>query len=312
MSTDPAFDPLDPTHDSCATGRLLDDLALFGRGVPGDEPDSRPAAAPAELGAAVADIFDALIAPLSDTCLEPLTADLLWAAVNLFHRAAERVQRRLDDNEMAQQAEQRRQDGSEVASVALERLLAQGAVQLAQREGLEFLRDEAVHHFERHTGAPWLPRAGSRANRQTLTAAMIDSRDFLAAQRRAEAQTLIPPGPKIAITGGGDYLDHARVWYALDKALAKHPDMVLMHGGTPTGVERIAACWAQARSVTHIAFKPDWNRDRKAAPFRRNDALLAALPIGLLAFPGSGIHANLVDKARKLGIPVWRFEGGDA
>jgi hypothetical protein len=32
----------------------------------------------------------------------------------------------------------------------------------------------------------------------------------------------------------------------------------------------------------------------------------------LIAFPGSGISANLADKARKLGIPVWRFtaEGG--
>jgi hypothetical protein len=33
----------------------------------------------------------------------------------------------------------------------------------------------------------------------------------------------------------------------------------------------------------------------------------AALPIGVPEFPGSGISANLADKARKLGIPVWRF-----
>jgi len=25
-------------------------------------------------------------------------------------------------------------------------------------------------------------------------------------------------------------------------------------------------------------------------------------------FPGTGIQENLADKARKLGIPVWRFE----
>jgi hypothetical protein len=35
------------------------------------------------------------------------------------------------------------------------------------------------------------------------------------------------------------------------------------------------------------------------------------LPTGLVVFPGSGISENLADKARKLGIPVWRFgEGG--
>jgi hypothetical protein len=34
--------------------------------------------------------------------------------------------------------------------------------------------------------------------------------------------------------------------------------------------------------------------------------MLEALPAGLVAFPGSGISANLADKAKKLGIPVWR------
>ena len=35
--------------------------------------------------------------------------------------------------------------------------------------------------------------------------------------------------------------------------------------------------------------------------------MLDALPTGLIAFPGSGISANLADKARKMAIPVWRF-----
>jgi hypothetical protein len=30
---------------------------------------------------------------------------------------------------------------------------------------------------------------------------MIDSRDFLAAKRRAETEVLVPAGPKIAVTG---------------------------------------------------------------------------------------------------------------
>jgi hypothetical protein len=39
----------------------------------------------------------------------------------------------------------------------------------------------------------------------------------------------------------------------------------------------------------------------------RNDAMLEAPPAGLIAFPGSGISANLADKAKMLGIPVWRL-----
>ena len=46
------------------------------------------------------------------------------------------------------------------------------------------------------------------------------------------------------------------------------------------------------------------SRHAKAAPFKRNDAVLAAVPMGLVVFPGSGITDNLADKAHKLGIPV--------
>jgi hypothetical protein len=35
--------------------------------------------------------------------------------------------------------------------------------------------------------------------------------------------------------------------------------------------------------------------------------MLEVLPIGLIVFPGTGVQGNLADKARRLGIPVWRF-----
>ena len=65
-----------------------------------------------------------------------------------------------------------------------------------------------------------------------------------------------------------------------------------------------------ARGVTQVAFKPDWTKHAKAAPFKRNDAMLDALPVGVLVFPGNGIQENLADKAKKLGIPVMKFEKG--
>ena len=87
---------------------------------------------------------------------------------------------------------------------------------------------------------------------------------------------------------------------------------MLLHGGSPKGAERIAACWADNRKVPQVVFKPDWTREGRAAPFKRNDRLLEALPIGVVAFPGSGISANLADKAKKLGIPVWSFAPANA
>lgn len=88
--------------------------------------------------------------------------------------------------------------------------------------------------------------------------------------------------------------------------------MVLMHGGSPKGAERIAATWANNRKVAQVAFKPDWAKHAKAAPFKRNDQMLDIMPIGVIIFPGTGIQDNLADKARKMGIPVYRFGTGSA
>jgi hypothetical protein len=64
--------------------------------------------------------------------------------------------------------------------------------------------------------------------------------------------------------------------------------------------------------VQQIAFRPDWTKHAKAAPFKRNGAMLAVLPIGVMVFPGTGIQGNFADKAKKLGIPVWKFGDGGA
>ena len=141
-------------------------------------------------------------------------------------------------------------------------------------------------------------------NRTTMTAAMIDSRELINARRLADSETLLPKGTRIAFAGGVDCNDHQGIWAILDKVLAKHPDMVLLHGGAPRGAEKIAACWADNRKITQIVFKPDWARHAKAAPFKRNDQLLDTMPIGVVLFPGSGVTDNLADKAKVRGIPL--------
>ncbi|MEA2818293.1 MAG: hypothetical protein QOJ86_297, partial [Bradyrhizobium sp.] len=312
MTTEHDDTGYEPPHTSSPTDHVLAELQLCGYRPFQDEPDPRPLPEAQVVAGAVADIFDALVVTLGDTRLEPDLGDLLWSTVNLFHRAADRIERELDDNEQAQLKSQKEQNGSEVRSVELERLTAQGMTLIERRNTMEFFRDQAAARFEVHVGSAWRPRSGSMVNHRNLTAAMIDSRDFLAARRRAENEVLLPAGPKIALTGGLDFNDHHAIWDRLDKVHTKHPDMVLLHGGSPTGAERIAACWADNRKVPHIPFKPNWTRHAKSAPFKRNDELLTVLPIGVLVFPGSGIQENLADKAKKLGIPVWRFGMGGA
>ena len=292
---------------SSATAAVLEELQLYGYRPFADEPDPRPLPEADALQGAIADIFDALAATLEDTRLEPDLEDLLWSVTNLFHRTAARVDRDLDDNEQAQKRSQREQDGSEIRSVELEALTAQGTTLIERRNAYELMRDIAADHFETHIGQTWRPHSGSRISHRTLTAAMIDSRDYLSAKRRAEIEPLLPSGPRVAFSGGLDVTDHRAIWDALDRVKAKHADMVLLHGGSPKGAEKIAACWADNRKCQQIVFKPDWKRHGKAAPFKRNDALLEAMPIGLILFAGSGITDNLADKAKKLGVPLFDF-----
>ncbi len=285
------------------TGRAMEHLALYGAHPSEDEPEYRPMPDGAELEDIARNLMGAITGPLADTALEDDAPDLLWSMVNLLHYKVERVQRQLDDNELRQRDALEQQDGSEIRSVELERLTAKGHALSERRSAYETLRDRAADHYQGFTGSAWRPKSGSMVNHRTLTAAMIDSKDYLNAKRRTETEVLLPDGPRVVFAGGANCNSVELIWAELDDILARTPKMVLLHGGQNTGAERIAACWAQARKVVDITFKPDWNLG-KAAGFKRNERLLETMPIGVVAFPGSGVTDNLVDKARQLGIPV--------
>ncbi|MGD9804126.1 MAG: DUF2493 domain-containing protein [Hyphomicrobiaceae bacterium] len=287
-----------------ATARVTENLALYGHTPHVDEPEYRPFPEPDAMNGMVEGLFACVAAHLADTALHADVNDLLWSLADLLHRKADRVQRFLDENEDRQRISQKEQDGSEIRSVELERLIEKGRVLIEKRAAFEHMRDEAARHYEEHTGGAWRPRSGSMVNRKVMTAAMIDSRDHINAKRRRETEVLLPDGPKIAFAGGLDFNDHKRIWETLDDILSRHPGMVLLHGGNERGAEKIASCWAASRKVACIVFKPDWNRDAKAAPFKRNDRMLETMPVGLVVFPGNGITDNLADKAKRMGIRV--------
>ena len=231
----PDTDPDSEPHTASPTAYLLDELALYGHRPGQDEPDPRPLPEPDAVRGQLGAMIESLSAMLTGTRLEDDLADLLWSFVNVFHRKTDRIERELDVNEQAQRRGQAEQDGSEVKSVELERLIDQGLSLIERRNAFEFARDHAAELFEVGTGTVWRPRAGSMVKHRALTASMIDSREFLAARRRADTEILAPAGPRIAFTGGTDCNDHTRIWDVLDKIRAKHPDMVLLHGGSPRG-----------------------------------------------------------------------------
>ena len=152
--------------------------------------------------------------------------------MNLYHRATARVQRELDRNKHAQRRSQAEQDGLEVRYVELERLIVAGMGLTERRNALEAFRDHAAELFSSYTGSTWHPRSGSRVNHQALTAAMVGSRDFIAAKRRVELEPLMPTGTRIAFAGGLDYNDYQAICGRCSIAFTKHPDMVLLHGAS--------------------------------------------------------------------------------
>jgi len=286
------------------TAHALDTLALYGAKPPEDEIDPRALPDHDQTECAIATLFEATNMLVADTLLEDDHEELLWAMTNIFHRRLTLVERRLDENECEQRSLMREQDGSEVKSLELERKIARGQKLVEHRDAYEAMRDSAADHYHVETGSVWMPRTGSRVSHKSLTSAVIDSRNFISAEKRKKNEIHCPPGTRIAFGGGIDFQDFDVIWTVLDQAREKYPDMILLHGGTPKGAEHIASLWADNRGVTQVVFKPDWAKHNKAAPFKRNDTLLDTMPQGLIACPGTGITDNLVDKARKLGIKI--------
>ena len=285
------------TQEQSFTAMVCEQAALFGATPGPDEFDNRPVWDEGEALTAVTQAFRIIaesVAP-DGTQLADERESLLWGFVNTLDAQTQRLDRAADRLIPQIRELQREQDGSEIRSRELELMTDRAQNLTARRDAFEQLRDAAAEAYRVETGEVWRPRRGSHVSQTgKLTSAMIDARDFQRARKDRENTAHLPQGTLVAAI-----IAH------LDRLKAKYADVVLVHGGGP-GAEKIAAGWAERNGVHQVVCKPDWDAHGRAAPFRRNDELLALLPKGVIAFPGSGITDNLVDKANRLGIPVQR------
>ena len=296
------------TASASSTAIVCDSLALFGGAPERDEFDNRDTW---DEESALHGLTEAI-----RIMIEDVTADgtqmaderepLLWGMVNMLHSQVNRLDRAVDKLMPEIKEMERAQNGSEIAAWELQ-LATERARNLGdRRDAFERMRDLAADAYRLETGDVWRPRHGSHTSQTgALTSAAIDARDFIRARKDRETRAHLPDGTLVAVTGGKEVADPDAVWSILDRTRAKHPDSVLLHGGAP-GIETVAAKWAEARGVDLVVCRPDWQAHGKAAPFKRNDDLLNLMPKGVLAWPGSGITNNLIDKAIALGIPVHR------
>ncbi|MDE0381684.1 MAG: DUF2493 domain-containing protein [Rhodospirillales bacterium] len=298
------------THQETATASqtaaICENIALYGGAPERGEIDSREIwdedDAIEALGEAIRIMIDGIA--VEGTQMADEREALLWSIVNCFHAQIGRLDRAVDRIVPEMKDLETAQDGTEVKAWELQLLTARAQNLGDRRDAFERLRDTAADAYLAETNDVWRPRNGSHTSKTgTLTSAAIDARDYRRARKESEISAHLPNGTLVAVTGGKEVADPGAVWSVLDRTHAKHGNMVLVHGGAP-GIETVAAKWAEARSVDQVIVRPDWKAHGRAAPFRRNDALLDLLPKGVIAFAGSGITNNLVDKARQMGIPV--------
>ena len=287
------------------TAHALEEITLFGA-TPADVLMTYDAPCQEDIEGLTARMMDSIISLCTDTCNELDVQDLLWNMVNVFHRKAEKLERDIDAKMQSLQTLSGQQDGSEIASYELEKETAIAHSMQNRLFGIEAMREAAAQYFTEMTGSSWQSKSGSRKPNAIMTAGMYDAKQIQQQRKRDKAQIAMPEGVKIVVTGGACH-DHNRLYAYLDKMKAQYDAeqkaIVLLHCGQDKGIDKIASTWANNRNVPQVAFKPQWTKHNKSAPFKRNDDLLAELPEKVIVInPDNGIYGNLTDKAKKAGI----------
>lgn len=113
---------------------------------------------------------------------------------------------------------------------------------------------------------------------------------------------------KIAVTGGRDYRNRARVYAILDAAVERLGMSFLMQG-VADGADYLAWQWADERSFRCGSFPAHWDTDgKKAGPIRNQRMIDEGKPDIVIAFPGGRGVADMINRAESAGIRVIRID----
>ena len=233
---------------------------------------------------------------ISETALEDFQTLLGEALIGAFHSAAGRIERDADRARDAMRRLDRDFDGSEAADVELQEATARARAGDAATQATEMIRDAAAETWTVATGEVWTAWRGSRRGTH-LTAAQLEAKQAIRAIRNRRAGEADPGGPVVAFRGAptaDSRDDAARIFDALNWALAQWPDMALATTGAK-GAEKLAIQWSKQKGVKLILARADFDAHGKAAPFRANDDLIALEPTCCLTLARSLDEARAAD-----------------
>lgn len=109
---------------------------------------------------------------------------------------------------------------------------------------------------------------------------------------------------RIIVCGGRNYTDTYRICNVLN-IFNKELEITLVIHGDATGVDTIAAKWAEDNNIKTWAFPAEWDKYGNYAGPKRNTRMLEeGKPEFIIAFPGGTGTANMVKQAKKANIKV--------
>ena len=264
-----------------STATVCENMALFGTAPERGERDTRIVWDEDDATAAMSEAIRVMVngVTVDGTQMADEREPLMWGLVNMLHSQVQRLDRAVDRIVPEMKDLQTAQDGSEVKAHELEILVDRAQNLGDRRDAFEKMRDIAADAYRAETGDTWRPRNGSHVSKTgALTSAAIDARDFQRARKDRETRAHLPEGTLVAITGGKTVTDADAVWSTLDKARAKHGDMVLvqplLRGGAPAEAPMLIRSTARTPGGSNLA--RCGNPCRRLAPGRT--AALDRLP----------------------------------
>lgn len=103
---------------------------------------------------------------------------------------------------------------------------------------------------------------------------------------------------KIAVTGGRDYCNRARVYQVLDAAVERLGLTDGVDGGA-SGWDRLARQWAAKRGIRWKTVRAEWRTyGRVAGPIRNGKILREERPDIVIAGPGGDGTQDMVDQTK--------------
>ena len=109
----------------------------------------------------------------------------------------------------------------------------------------------------------------------------------------------------VTMTGSRDFTDEVAVLVAL-RGVAKYGATV--HVGDARGLDSIVRRKCESLGIPVVVFPADWEREGRAAGFRRNARMISSQPDRVVAFFGPSGETkgtmHTVDLAKRAGIPV--------